>query len=1056
VENNNNSHSHNNKSHLSEEDNNLHASKKRKMAETPMDIDNSNSKPTIDEGLYSRMLYVLGHEAMAKMGLSNILLVGLKGLGIEIAKDIILSGVKSVTLIDETPVSLWDLSAQFFLTDKDIGQPRSVASHQKLTELNYYVQVNLHRGEVTDDVLKKHQVVVLVDQTLELALKVNEYCHANKIAFIWANTFGLYANIFCDFGDEFVVFDTNGEAPSSCLVASISQENPGVVTTVDDQRLPFEDGDFVTFIEIKGMKQLNNSPARKIKILSPYTFSIEDTTGYSAYEGGGYVQQVKQPAVLKFLSLKESLEKPEHVISDFAKMEAPGELHLAFQALNEFRNKHKGQLPGPHNEDHALEVLQLVKDLNEKSPNKLEKIDEKTIKNVAYGSSGELSPLVTFFGGVAAQEVLKACSGKFTPIKQWFYFDARELVPDNEYPASEFQPIGSRYDAQIVVLGRTLQEQIKGLNYFLVGAGAIGCEVLKTWSMMGLGCGPKGKVHITDMDSIEKSNLSRQFLFRPKDVGSLKSEAASAAVKKMNPEVHVINYRDRVGPETETVFNEAFYESLHGVCNALDNVDARLYMDSQCVYYKKSMLESGTLGTKGNTQVVVPFMTESYASSRDPPEKSIPICTLHHFPNLIDHTIQWARDLFEGLFNQQAENVNQYLSNQNFLETLSKQPAGTRIEILQSIKNCLVDEKPLTFDQCIIWARLRFEEYFTNNIQQLLYNFPPDMLTNTGVPFWSGHKRAPKPILFDINNSMHLDFVIAAANLRAETFGLTGDRDHAIFKKVLPNVIVPEFSPKKGVKISADDKEEKERLERGGDEDEDKIKKILSELPHPSKLAGYRLTPIEFEKDNDKNHHIDFITATGNLRATNYSIPVADKHKAKGIAGKIIPAMITTTAVVSGLVCLELVKIIQGKKLEAYKNGFVNLALPFFGFSEPIKPVSTKVRDDWTWNLWDRFDIDEGKDLTLQEFIALFKNKYKLEVTMISSGVSMIYSFFMAKDKLADRLPKKVSEVIAAVSKQNLPENKSYVTMEIVVNRIEDDEEADVPYVRYKFRNFHK
>lgn len=128
-------------------------------------------------------------------------------------------------------------------------------------------------------------------------------------------------------------------------------------------------------------------------------------------------------------------------------------------------------------------------------------------------------------------------------------------------------------------------------------------------------------------------------------------------------------------------------------------------------------------------QVVVPFLTESYASSRDPPEKNIPICTLHHFPNLIDHTIQWARDLFEGLFNQQAENVNQYLSNSNFLESLSKQPAGTRLEILQSIKSCLVDERAVTFEQCIHWARLRFEEYFNNNIQQLLYNFPPDMLT---------------------------------------------------------------------------------------------------------------------------------------------------------------------------------------------------------------------------------------------------------------------------------------------------------------------------------------
>jgi len=56
------------------------------------------------------------------------------------------------------------------------------------------------------------------------------------------------------------------------------------------------------------------------------------------------------------------------------------------------------------------------------------------------------------------------------------------------------------------------------LRYFLVGAGAIGCEMLKNWAMMGVGCGKDGSVLVTDMDHVEKSNLSRQFLFRPKDV----------------------------------------------------------------------------------------------------------------------------------------------------------------------------------------------------------------------------------------------------------------------------------------------------------------------------------------------------------------------------------------------------------------------------------------------------------------------------------------------------------------------------------------------------------
>ena len=77
---------------------------------------------------------------------------------------------------------------------------------------------------------------------------------------------------------------------------------------------------------------------------------------------------------------------------------------------------------------------------------------------------------------------------------------------------------GNRYDGQIAIFGETFQNVICNLRYFLVGAGAIGCEMLKNWAMMGLGAGDKGQVHVTDMDRIEKSNLNRQFLFRPGDV----------------------------------------------------------------------------------------------------------------------------------------------------------------------------------------------------------------------------------------------------------------------------------------------------------------------------------------------------------------------------------------------------------------------------------------------------------------------------------------------------------------------------------------------------------
>ena len=118
----------------------------------------------------------------------------------------------------------------------------------------------------------------------------------------------------------------------------------------------------------------------------------------------------------------------------------------------------------------------------------------------------------------------------------------------------------------------------------------------------------------------------------------------------MNPNLNVIAQENRVGPETETVYTDEFFNKLDGVANALDNIEARTYMDRRCVFYRKPLLESGTLGTKGNTQVVVPYLTESYSSSQDPPEKSIPICTLKNFPNAIEHTLQWARDNFEGIF----------------------------------------------------------------------------------------------------------------------------------------------------------------------------------------------------------------------------------------------------------------------------------------------------------------------------------------------------------------------------------------------------------------------
>ena len=280
-------------------------------------------------------------------------------------------------------------------------------------------------------------------------------------------------------------------------------------------------------------------------------------------------------------------------------------MHIGFNALDSFRKQHK-RLPKPRNEDDALAVVKFAKEFNA-TVKLVEDIDEKLIKELAYQSRGDIAPMAAVIGGMVAQEVLKACSGKFNPVFQHFYFDSLESLPGTTYHLTEksCQPIGSRYDNQIAIFGQEFQNRLANSRHFLVGAGAIGCEMLKNWAMMGAGSGPQGSIIVTDMDTIEKSNLNRQFLFRPKDVTQPKSSTAIAAVTHMNPDLkgHITSRQDRVGPETESFFNDDFWEKLDVVTNALDNVEARRYVDRRCVYYRKPLLESGTLGTKGNTQV---------------------------------------------------------------------------------------------------------------------------------------------------------------------------------------------------------------------------------------------------------------------------------------------------------------------------------------------------------------------------------------------------------------------------------------------------------------------
>ena len=193
-------------------------------------------------------------------------------------------GFRSVTLYDTVATSWTDLSSQFYLKKADIGKNRAEVSHQQLTELNPYTTVDKHTQPLTQEFIKeKFQVVVIADRLalgpLSVLFQLADFCHENNICFIVAETRGVFSRLFCDFGEAFVVNDVNGEPVVSAMIASVTSEENGVVTCLDESRHGLEDGDYVTFQEVSGMEELNGCPPIQIKVTGPYTFTIGDTRG---------------------------------------------------------------------------------------------------------------------------------------------------------------------------------------------------------------------------------------------------------------------------------------------------------------------------------------------------------------------------------------------------------------------------------------------------------------------------------------------------------------------------------------------------------------------------------------------------------------------------------------------------------------------------------------------------------------------------------------------------------------------------------------------------------
>lgn len=201
-------------------------------------------------------------------------------------------------------------------------------------------------------------------------------------------------------------------------------------------------------------------------------------------------------------------------------------------------------------------------------------------------------------------------------------------------------------------------------HILLVGAGGIGCELLKLLVISGY-----KNISVVDMDKIEKSNLNRQFLFDRTCIGKYKSEMAVESVKKarndpsLNLKSYVGNIKDKI------LFPDNFFETFSLIVNALDNIDARYYINSICMKKGIPLIDSGSEGYLGSVSCYIKGETPCYNCSKKIPQKTIPICSIRLKPEKIEHCVGWGKALFEKLFSSNTGNKNNkgYLEDYDFI-----------------------------------------------------------------------------------------------------------------------------------------------------------------------------------------------------------------------------------------------------------------------------------------------------------------------------------------------------------------------------------------------------
>ncbi|KAH0470091.1 hypothetical protein IEQ34_001649 [Dendrobium chrysotoxum] len=530
-------------------------------------------------------------------------------------------------------------------------------------------------------------------------------------------------------------------------------------------------------------------------------------------------------------------------------------------------------------------------------------------------------------------------------------------------------------------------EVVKGAKVLMVGAGGIGCELLKTLALSGF-----EDIHIIDMDTIEVSNLNRQFLFRQCHVGQSKAKVARDAVLKFKPHINIKPYHANVkNPE----FNIEFFKQFSVVVNGLDNLDARRHVNRLCLAAEVPLIESGTTGFLGQVTVHVKGKTECYECQGKPAPKTYPVCTITNTPSKFVHCVVWAKDLlFAKLFGDRSQDNDLNVQSSDSVD------ASKNTEDVFERKP---DEDPENYGQRI------YDHVFGYNIELALSN----------EETWR-HREKPRPI--------YINDVLPEKSFQKNGY-LENSIDVNMAISAMPALGLK--SPQEIWSLAENTKVFLEALSLF-------IKKRVKDIGN-----------LTFDKDDQLA--VEFVTAAANIRASSFGIPMHSLFETKGIAGNIVHAVATTNAIIAGLIVIEAIKVLQGN----FNNYRMTYCLEFPKKKMLLMPIEPFEANESCYVCSETPLILEINTRTskLRDFVEkIVRNKLGMNLPLIMHGANLIFedgddieedvasNYARNLDKVLAELPSPVTSGTALTVEDLQQELKCNI---IIKHREEFDEEKE-------------